>query len=173
MGNKVFLIGMPGSGKTTLGKQLAKELKKNFIDLDAKIELAEKRTISDVFATSGESYFRELERKLLLSVIKNEEDFVMATGGGAACFFDNLPAMKKAGLTVYLKVSPQELLKRLKPHIAHRPLLSGKTADGLLTEIEGKLEARKEFYESSDIVITNDNIRVEDLLQAIERKSPR
>lgn len=170
MKQNIFLIGMPGSGKTTLGKQLAEVLEKDFIDLDEIIEKIEKRSINQIFEKEGESKFREIEHQALISAIAENQNFVMATGGGAACFFDNLDLMKVAGITVYLDISSNELLERLKPHIAHRPLLRGKSDEELLTDIKRRLENRRKHYEKADIIVRSDNISLDDLLQIIERK---
>ncbi|MFN8889873.1 MAG: shikimate kinase, partial [Cyclobacteriaceae bacterium] len=90
---KIFLIGLPGSGKTTLGKQVASHLSIPFVDLDAAIEKAEQRTIPEIFKQSGENYFRKIESDLLKKWAESTTDFLMATGGGAPCFFDNVEVM--------------------------------------------------------------------------------
>ncbi|MEP2025618.1 shikimate kinase, partial [Reichenbachiella sp.] len=94
---KIFLIGMPGSGKSTLGKELAEKLGRNFFDLDAEIERMAGWVIPDIFAQVGEDYFRELENSVLLMLIRLNEPAVIATGGGAPCFYDNIDQMNLAG----------------------------------------------------------------------------
>lgn len=173
MTRNIFLVGMPGSGKTTLGKPLAAKLGMNFIDLDDEIEKSEGCTISQIFADRGEDYFRKTERQALVSVIANSNHYIMATGGGAACFFDNLDLMRAAGLTIFLDISSAELLNRLRPHIAHRPLLQGKSEAELLQEIKQKLGFRRKHYGKADIVVKNDNISTEELWEMIRRRSPQ
>ena len=102
---KIFLIGLPGSGKTTLGKQVASHLSIPFVDLDAAIEKAEQRTIPEIFKQSGENYFRKIESDLLKKWAESTTDFLMATGGGAPCFFDNVEVMNRAGITFFFRCS--------------------------------------------------------------------
>jgi len=79
---KIFLFGLPGSGKSTLGEQVAKDLKIEFIDLDSEIEHKESHLIADIFKSEGEKYFRSIEEKLLSGFLEIDHSFVMATGGG-------------------------------------------------------------------------------------------
>jgi len=97
---KIFLIGMPASAKTTLGEKLAAHLQIPFIDLDDVIVKAAGKSIKEVFEQEGEDHFRELEHDALHQSINAHPGFIMATGGGTPCFFDNMKVMKKAG-TVY------------------------------------------------------------------------
>jgi shikimate kinase len=83
---KIYLIGLPGSGKTTLGKQLAAQLKIDFVDLDTEIEKSEKRAIAVIFKEAGEDYFRSSEATELRKWSRAQNNFVMATGGGARVF---------------------------------------------------------------------------------------
>ncbi len=84
---KIFLIGLAGSGKTTLGKQLASELDLPFADLDWEIETKENKSVREIFTQQGEDHFRKVESELLREWAGSQKDFVMATGGGAPCFF--------------------------------------------------------------------------------------
>src|SRR5258708_25113313 len=99
---KIFIIGLPGSGKTTLGKQVAEKLNLPFIDLDLEIEKLEGKTVQEIFAKRKENYFRELESRTLKNFCSGKSDFVMATGGGAPGFFDNMDVMNNSGKTVFL-----------------------------------------------------------------------
>ncbi|MEM8967400.1 MAG: shikimate kinase, partial [Bacteroidota bacterium] len=106
---KLFLVGLPGSGKSTLGKQLAEKLDLPFIDLDDIIEAEARQPIRKIFARQGEDYFRRLEQKTLLDTISQNSDFVMATGGGATCFFDNMQKMNDAGTTIFVDTPITEI----------------------------------------------------------------
>jgi len=147
MRDKVFLIGMPGAGKTTLGMQLAQELEYAFFDLDYEIEREEGKTVSQIFKAAGESHFRELEHQKLLHFIEDEpKSFVLATGGGTPCFYSNLQLMLEAGEVIHVFTEIQSLAKRLKRRAGSRPLLQGKN---IIETVNATWEARKEYYEKA------------------------
>src|SRR5215216_5287440 len=101
---KIYLIGMPGSGKTTLGKQIAEDLGFPFIDLDTEIENREGKSISEIFSHKGEDHFRVLESTLLKELSSSSHNVVIATGGGAPCYFGGMETMNATGLTVFIDV---------------------------------------------------------------------
>ncbi len=113
---------MPGSGKSFQGKLLAESLNLPFLDLDEKIIKTIHQSISDYFANEGEDAFRKVERAVLLKSIEDHSEFVMATGGGTPCFFDNLERMNESGVTVFLNTPHEVLLERIKLS-ASRPLM--------------------------------------------------
>ena len=121
---KFFVVGYMASGKTTFGKELAKEKGLPFLDLDECIEEREGRSISEIFATDGERYFREIERWVLHELCDGQDEFVMATGGGTPCFFDNMDYMNRVGNTIFQNTSLFVILERLKKQRADRPLLA-------------------------------------------------
>lgn len=143
-----------GSGKSTMGKLIAQEKEWKFIDLDDYIETKAGETISTIFATQGEAAFRKMEREALEDIAKLQ-NVVVATGGGAPCFFDNMELMKKLGVVIYLKLSPKELCERLLTERSARPLIANKTDAELLDFIETKLEEREPFYSKADIFAEN------------------
>lgn len=148
---RIFLTGYMGAGKTTVGKKLAKLAGLSFIDLDKHIEARYCRSVSRIFEEMGEDEFRRIEQRMLHEVAAFE-DVVISTGGGVPCFFDNMAFMKKAGLTVYLKVSVGELAKRLDVCRSTRPVLQGKTGEGLKLFIAESLNRREPFYNQADII---------------------
>ncbi len=165
--DKVFLIGLPSSGKTTLGKKVADAQNLTFIDMDDEIERLDGRTISEIFATEGENYFRQKERDVLKSLLNKKGKFLISTGGGAPCFFDNMKKIKEGGYSIYLKVSPQELSRRLSNKgLSDRPLLSD--VQDVEREISAKLAKRSSYYEQADTTLEGDHIQVNDLLNAIK-----
>lgn len=143
----ITLIGFMGAGKSTLGAQLAGVLGLAFIDLDKEVEASAGMTIREIFGGKGESYFRELERKVMADLLSREEPAVIALGGGTPCFFDNIDFINKHSHSIYLKCSPETLLLRLKNDRKERPLLAEKTQDELLGYIRAKLEEREGFYQ--------------------------
>ncbi|WP_025006744.1 shikimate kinase [Marinilabilia salmonicolor] len=134
----IYLTGFMGSGKSTFGRLLARELGFKFIDLDKYIEEEERTSISEIFARYGEEKFREIERLAVHESTKSGKA-VIATGGGVPCHFDNIEIMNKHGLTIYLKVSPEALTDRLMPAREHRPLIAGKSREELLAFIRSTL----------------------------------
>ncbi|MGB3073971.1 MAG: shikimate kinase [Chitinophagales bacterium] len=148
----IFLIGFMGSGKSTVGKQLAYLLQYDFIDLDEYLQKQEGATITQLFEEKGESYFREQESQYLKSFHASEK-LVLSTGGGAPCFFDNMKWMNENGTTVYLKAVPKLLADRLKKEKDHRPLLRGKSNDEVIDFINQKLGEREKFYLSAKIIV--------------------
>lgn len=145
MNQKIFLIGLPGAGKTTMGLDLAVHLEIQFVDLDLDIEKGSKLTIPEIFDQKGEAHFRQLEKLHLEKVISTLDSFVMATGGGTPCFFNNMETMQNAGKTIYLNTPAEEIEKRL--HLDQsRPLMKTKT----LSELQ---EKRKGWYNQADHTI--------------------
>ncbi len=153
MNNKsIFLIGYMGCGKTHTGTRLSQKYGMEFIDLDAYIENRFHKTIPQIFEERGEEGFRKLERAMLEEVCAFE-NVIISTGGGAACFFDNIDLMNQSGETVYLKASPEGLFKFLKDGKATRPLLKDKSDDELLAFIGEALAKREPFYMQAKHVI--------------------
>lgn len=149
---RIFLVGFMGCGKTTVGKPLAKALGFRFVDMDHYLTDKYHKTVSEIFEERGESGFRELERDTLLE-LSAEDQIVIATGGGAPCFFDNMDTMNRSGSAVYLQVFPEGLVKRLRYGRDRRPLIRGKSDEELLVYIEETLSKREVFYEKARIIV--------------------
>ena len=162
----IILIGMPGSGKSTLGRVLATMLQYQFVDVDERIESHEKKTIAAIFTDHGEDYFRAVERKVL-DIILKEPQAVISTGGGAPCFFDNMEQIKTNGISIYLKVPQAALLTRLQAGKDKRPMLSQKSDEELKTFLFAKLEERSPFYEQADYIFEGDTIKAEEIISKI------
>jgi len=149
--DKIYLMGFMGCGKSYLGKQLAQSLGWDFLDMDDFLEANEGLSISQIFAEGGETLFRQLERNYLQATY-DFENTVVATGGGAPCFFDNVDWMNTHGLTIYLKTPVSILVDRLKSETNHRPLLAGKTDMELSDFIKTKLAERSPFYQQAQYI---------------------
>src|SRR5215217_5818033 len=104
MSNPIFLIGMPGAGKTTVGRKLASTLNRPFLDLDEYMESKEGMPVRELFATRGEEYFRLAEAQALREVVEQATAGIIATGGGAPCFHGSMAFMNQVGTTIYLKM---------------------------------------------------------------------
>lgn len=136
-----------------MGRLLANRLNYGFIDLDHYIEGKYHKTIAQLFKDDGEALFREKEKRCLREV-GEFENTVVATGGGAPCFFDSMEYMNQQGLTIYLKLHPEQLVARLlKGKAGVRPLIYGKTPDELLQYIKTTLEHRGIHYEMAQLII--------------------
>ena len=134
-----------GSGKTTVGRALAKEIGLPFYDLDWYIESRMRKKISQIFAERGEEGFRTIECNMLHEVAEFE-DVVISCGGGTPCFFDNIDYLNQQAQVVYLRCEPEVLHKHLLMGKGDRPLLKGKTPDELIEYIRQQLELREPYY---------------------------
>lgn len=165
----IYLIGFMGSGKTTVGKKLAKELDYQFIDLDNYLETKYQTTIAQIFKTDGEAHFRKLEQQCLTE-LSGLGSVLISTGGGTPCFFDNMEKMKSMGFTLYLDASPALLKDRLKNAKTKRPLLSqANTEEELLALIEEKLQARLPYYKQAHLSVNAVSVNIADLAATIRR----
>jgi shikimate kinase len=131
MNTFIFLVGMPGSGKTTVGELLARWLHKPFYDLDEIIEQRVKLSVTELFEQSGEDYFRRIESDALKDLVADQAPGIVATGGGTPCFHDGMPWMNKHGVTVFLDVPLTVLIERNRMAV-HRPLLQNSLEEMLL-----------------------------------------
>ncbi|MEI9917271.1 MAG: shikimate kinase [Bacteroidota bacterium] len=167
---KIFLLGLPGSGKTTLGKKLAATLQLPFVDLDKEIEKREGKAIREIFAEKKEEYFRKLESSELKRWCESPEEFVMATGGGAPCFFDNLEVINRSGKSIFLDVPASEIVKRMSlGPIEKRPLLAAGGKDGLKDSIEFLRSNRLSYYRQAAITLSGIDISVEEMTDALKK----
>lgn len=149
---RIFLTGFMGSGKSYTAQRLAALVGYPFLDLDDWIEEINQQTIAELFEHRGEEGFRQLEKQTLRQ-LEQLPNLVLATGGGTPCFDDNMEWMKQQGITIYLRTSIDILFQRLRPEIAHRPLLQGKNDEALRYFIEQKLSERVPCYEKAHLII--------------------
>lgn len=163
----LYIIGFMGSGKTTAGKKLASLLGWSFIDLDRKIEEHTGMKIPEIFSKFGEEHFRNIESEMLRS-INPGSNTVVATGGGAPCYKDNMEFMLSTGLTIYLKMTPPQLASRLTASNDERPLIKNMEGKELLVFIEKKLSDREEWYEKSHLIRNGFDIDINDLHSLIK-----
>ena len=166
---RIFLIGYMGAGKTTVGKELSKQLGLSFIDLDHYIEGRYHKTVGQLFAERGEDAFRDIEQRMLREVA-TFEDVLVSTGGGAPCFFNNMEFMNDTGTTVYLKVSVDELANRLEVCKTTRPVLKGRSGEELKAFIAESLEKREPFYGKASVVFEAEEMMTEKDVHLISEK---
>lgn len=153
-----------GSGKSTLGKKLANKLAKPFFDLDEEIEKQEGKTITAIFEQHSEVYFRKLEKELLNKITTENNDFVMALGGGTPCFYDNMDFINKNGQSIYLKYNSGVLLSRLSDAKSERPLIKDKTENQLTNFIDEKLAQREKYYTKSKVIVDGIDLNLDELI---------
>lgn len=158
----IVLIGMMGSGKTTIGKLLGEKLTLRSIDIDVIIEQNEKRTVSEIFQNKGEKYFRNIERETIKKNFTNK-DLIISLGGGA--FEDQLTQelLLKNSTVIYLKTSPNVILERIKNN-TNRPLLKNQMT---VEKIQSIILQRQKNYELANITILTDNKNTDKIVEEI------
>lgn len=163
---RIYLIGYMGCGKSTLGKRLAKHAGLQFIDMDHYIEKRNCKTVPQLFEEFGEEGFRKRERKAL-EELSEFTDVVIATGGGAPCFFDNIDLMNRTGKTIFLNIDPKILASRLLKSQTERPLIKGKSKEELIGFIDETLKKRNAYYKQAHCQITKPNMDLDELVEII------
>ncbi|MCZ8520261.1 MULTISPECIES: shikimate kinase [Paenibacillus] len=159
----IVLIGMMGTGKSTVGQALAAQLGWRFVDTDAVIERNTGKTIPELFASEGEAYFREAEREAVAAVLQSSGQIV-ATGGGAVLREENREAMKEGGLVVALLASPEKIIERVRTD-TNRPLLQGNLEERVHTLAEN----RREAYGFADLAVDTSELDVESIVDEIRK----
>ncbi len=164
--SRMFLVGMPGVGKSYWAREVAAAYGRPLVDMDEYIEQRAGITIAQLFEQQGETAFRTLERNTLEQIIQNIPDSIVACGGGTPCYFDNMELMKKSGRVVYLRSTIPVLIDHLQ-HVAHkRPLLAGKPH--LDSYLHDMLAKRSAFYEKAHHIVDIDTISVTTFAQILD-----
>jgi shikimate kinase len=166
---KIYLIGYMGSGKSTAGQKLANKLNYQFIDLDKFIEHEYQKTIPQIFSENGENTFRAYENNMLKKIIELN-NVIVACGGGTPCFYNNIDLMNNSGITVYIKMSVDALVNRLKAAKEERPLIKNKTEEELKKFINRQLEIREDFYHKAQYLVKGKDLNVEELVTFIKNQ---
>jgi len=156
----IYLVGFMGTGKTVIGKELSRQKKMHFVDLDELIEAREKRDILEIFAKDGEAYFRKMERQLL-SEISHKENYVVSCGGGIVIDPENIRIMKASGTMICLSASADVILERTQK-FRHRPLLNVANPKEKITSL---LAARAPYYGQADKTINTSHISVKEVVK--------
>ncbi|HBK71652.1 MAG TPA: shikimate kinase [Flavobacteriaceae bacterium] len=148
---KVILLGYMASGKTSIGKKLAKRLNLTFIDLDDYISLQEKLSVTVIFKKKGEIYFRKKETHYLKELLESNQNFILALGGGTPCYGDNLKIINSYTTSFYLKRSLNDTYSKLSKfkNKNKRPLIASIANDDLKEFIAKHLFERAPFYEQA------------------------
>ena len=163
---RIFIIGFMYSGKSTIGKKLAKAMNLKYIDTDNIFEGKYNITVAHFFEKYGEELFREFEHKILLEAIENE-NAIISTGGGLPCFYKNMELIKQNGISIYLKMSPLSIIHRINHSKKKRPLLQNKSPEELQTYIETLLKQREIFYNQATITIKGESPNIKEIQEEI------
>ena len=166
-------MGYMASGKSIVGRQLAKKLAYNFMDLDHFIEDTEGMPISELFAKKGEIHFRKKETESLHKIFNNYKKLVLSLGGGTPCYGNNLELIKSNTkvTTIYLKATIATIMNRVRNETNTRPLISHLTNEEDLAEFIGKhLFERSQFYSQADHIINTDQLNVDQIVEQIVLK---
>lgn len=155
-----------GAGKSTLGKKLAKAIGYQFVDSDKEISNQQGVTISVLFDTKGEAYFRQLEKEFIEQLDSNE-NYVVATGGGLPIYNDLMNTLNEKGITLYLRVKPSTLLLRLKEGQKKRPLIANLNEEQLHAFISEKLLERESTYIKAQLIVDEPNQKIEQLIHLL------
>lgn len=143
--NNIVIIGFPGAGKTTLGKKLSERLHLQFIDLDDAIETQYHATIPHIFEKYGEIVFRKCEYQTLCECLELD-NVLIATGGGAPCSDEAMRLINKKSISVYIKLTEEQLVERLLNSKKKRPLTQNKTREELRDYVHQTLALREPYY---------------------------
>lgn len=165
---KVFLIGLPGCGKSTLAKLVANQLGRTFVDLDIEIVKGERQSIANIFDAKGEDQFRAIEKTCLSRWCARSTDFVMATGGGTPCFLSNMDLIKKTGISIFLDTDVNVIASRMMDtELAKRPLFAGQDVKTIAKRVKEMRMQRISFYDQADVKLTGLQISVDQIIREI------
>lgn len=166
---RIFIIGYMGAGKSTVGKRLANALGISFVDLDDAFEARYRYSIPRFFDHFGENKFREFEKTCLSEIISEHDNAVISTGGGTACFHDNIATMNKSGITVYLKMHPKSLAQRLNSARRLRPVVRDINNASMQDFVEEQLSEREAFYTKASITVKGESLDLNNLIAELKQ----
>ncbi|MDD2489079.1 MAG: shikimate kinase [Bacteroidales bacterium] len=163
---RIFLVGFMFSGKSTVGKLLAKSMGYEHIDTDHMFESLYNISINDFFEKYGQDLFRELEHKLLLTLIE-KDNIVISTGGGLPCFHNNMELIKQNGISIHINMSFKSIIHRQKKSKKNRPLLKNKSQEEIEIFLQDLLAKRIDIYNQSNIIIKGEDLSIKELKEKI------
>lgn len=165
--NRIYLVGYMGAGKTTTARRLAQRLGWEVADTDAMFEEKYKISVCDFFNKYDEDLYRKLESEVLKST-ESMENVVVSTGGGTACYFDNMDWMNRHGLTVFMRISSTAAVDRVLHSRHKRPLAEGKSEAELMEFVNQHYASRLPFYEQAQITVKSEDLDLDDLVRRLE-----
>ena len=164
--NRIYIVGYMGAGKTTTARRLAQRMGWEVVDTDALFEEKYKISVNDFFNKYDEPLYRKLESEVLKAT-ESLEHVVVSTGGGTACYFDNMEWMNQHGLTVFMRISPQAAVDRVIHSRHKRPLAEGKSEEELTEFVNRHYASRMPFYEQAQITVKSEDFDLEDAIKKI------
>jgi len=166
----LILTGFMGSGKSTIGRELARRLNRPFIDTDDQIEASQKMEISEIFASCGESFFRIFEEKVVGNIMAGNKQAVISLGGGTLLSDKTTDLVLASGILIYIKSKPEEIWKRIK-HSTRRPLLRQEGSvwqkKDYLDRMAGLMQQREKGYRRAHFYIDRDGKEVNEIVEEI------
>ena len=165
----IYLVGYMGSGKSTIGRQLAGRIGYTHLDLDDFFEETYRISIMNFFRKYDEAAFRKIESSMLQKTVGFENQ-VISTGGGTPCFHNNMELINRHGLSVYIRMHPKSLFTRLKHAKRPRPRTSSLNDDALMERILEDLSSREEFYEQAHISVKGESIDMNALTEIVKER---
>ena len=168
MANKIVLVGYMGVGKTTIGKELAKKANIPFLDLDELIEKKERQTISELFRLKGEFYFRKLEHQLFKELLSNDDNFILSTGGGTPCYYNNHFLLDNENVSaIYIEASINTIYDRLQNEKEQRPIIKDLNTAELKEFIAKHLFERSFYYQKAKYKINVDGKTIQEIVEQL------
>jgi len=167
MNNRIVLVGFSGAGKSTIAKKIANHFHLSVLDTDKMLEEKYHISVFDIFKKYGEETFRKLEYNILVEALQ-QEDVVIATGGGAPCFSDAMKLINEAAYSIYIEMAPKSLTQRLLHAKVARPLTKNKTEEELLAYVTEQLALREPFYKQAHLIVKGENFEMSFLRKLCE-----
>ena len=162
------MVGYAGSGKSTLGRHLARRLSCQVVDTDKRVEQMVGASIADIFHYEGEEYFRQAEREAIESAVAESDTLVVSTGGGLPTWSDNMEWMNGLGVTIYLRRTAEQILSRLSAYGREkRPMFRGKSDEELLVFMREQMAQREKYYAQADITVECTALSDDDVVDKI------
>jgi len=162
--NRIVLLGFSGAGKSTVARKIASHCNFSVLDTDKMLEERYKISVYDIFEKYGENVFRQLEYKILVKALQ-QDNVVIATGGGAPCFFDSMKLINEVAFSIYIEMAPKSLALRLLHAKVTRPLTKHKTEEELVAFVTEQMEERKHIYKQAHLTVKGENFDLQDVLQ--------
>ena len=162
------MVGYAGSGKSSMGKRLARMLGVRYVDTDRLIEESVGASVADIFYYEGEEYFRRSEREVIERLVDERFEGVVATGGGLAAWGDNMERMNEVGETIYLRRTPEQIMSRLSDYGREkRPMFRGKSDEELIVFMREQMAEREKYYAQADITVECTALSDDDVVERV------